>query len=271
MSDIKRVEFQVAGQRHVLTPTADQSTFYGANTASNVPIGSAVTYTGKVTVVDEAGNQVSLTGDETEVLRLTVRRTAPAQLQLIYDRTQEDVDRLYALKRKILTEGLNSLTPEEKAEYMGGMRGAYNASDLNRVGQAVAFIAERFINLPAELAAYREEKGVADDELYHVPYNPATVVVYPKQDWSVADVPTQSQIQTYLNNLAVLRRQLALPADAPAVPSSLNHLTYQTANDIEYLLVLIYEEFLVMEEGLYQKIDRAAEAFMYAGEVYCGE
>ena len=189
----------------------------------------------------------------------------------IFDRTQADVDRVYALKQKILTGGLTSLTAEEKAEYMGGMRGAYNATDLNRVGQAVSYLADRFTDLPGELEAYREEKGVADDELYHVPYDPSTVVVSPKQNWTVADIPTNSQVQTYLNNLLVLRRQLVLPADAPMVPTSLNNLTFDTANQIEYLLWLVNAALVEVENDLYGKIDRAAESFWYAGEVNCGE
>ena len=190
---------------------------------------------------------------------------------LIFDRTQADVDRVYALKQKILTGGLTSLTAEEKAEYMGGMRGAYNATDLNRVGQAVSYLADRFTDLPGELEAYREEIGVADDELYHVPYDPSTVVVSPKQNWTVADIPTNSQVQTYLNNLLVLRRQLVLPADAPMVPTSLNNLTFDTANQIEYLLWLVNAALVKVENDLYGKIDRAAESFWYAGEVNCGE
>lgn len=190
---------------------------------------------------------------------------------LIFDRTQADVDRVYALKQKILTGGLTSLTAEEKAEYMGGMRGAYNATDLNRVGQAVSYLADRFTDLPGELETYREEKGVADDELYHVPYDPSTVVVSPKQNWTVADIPTNSQVQIYLNNLLVLRRQLVLPADAPMVPTSLNNLTFDTANQIEYLLWLVNAALVEVENDLYGKIDRAAESFWYAGEVNCGE
>ena len=53
---------------------------------------------------------------------------------LVYDRTQADVDRVFTLKNKILTEGLSSLSAEEKAEYMAGMKGAYNYGDMNRVG-----------------------------------------------------------------------------------------------------------------------------------------
>ena len=67
---------------------------------------------------------------------------------LIYDRTQADVNRVFTLKNKILTEGLNALSAEEKAEYMAGMKGAYNYTDMNRVGQAVAYIANRMTSLP---------------------------------------------------------------------------------------------------------------------------
>ena len=72
---------------------------------------------------------------------------------LIYDRTQADVNRVFTLKNKILTEGLNALSAEEKAEYMAGMKGAYNYTDMNRVGQAVAYIANRMTSLHSALAA----------------------------------------------------------------------------------------------------------------------
>ena len=40
---------------------------------------------------------------------------------LIFDRTQADVDRVFELKNKILTGGgLSALTSEEQSEYMAG-------------------------------------------------------------------------------------------------------------------------------------------------------
>ena len=191
--------------------------------------------------------------------------------ELVYDRTQADVDRVFTLKDKILTEGLSSLTDEEKAEYMAGMKGAYNYGDMNRVGQAVAYIAGRMTAIPDELAAYRAEKGVDDDPIYKVPYDPSTVVVAAKTDWAMGDTPTQSNAQAYLNDLTVLRKQLALPSDAPLVPTSLDYLTFTIANEIEYLLYVIYAALTAMETERYHRIDRTAEAFVYAGESYCGE
>ena len=119
---------------------------------------------------------------------------------LVYDRTQADVERVFTLKNKILTGGLTALSVEEKAEYMAGMKGAYNYTDMNRVGQAVEYIADRMTSLPEELAAYRAEKGVADDPIYLVPYNPSSVVVSAKTDWAMGDTPTQSLVAAFLNN-----------------------------------------------------------------------
>lgn len=190
---------------------------------------------------------------------------------LIYDRTQADVNRVFTLKNKILTEGLNALSAEEKAEYMAGMKGAYNYTDMNRVGQAVAYIANRMTSLPSELADYRAEKGVDDDPIYEVPYDPASVVVSAKTDWVMGDTPTQPLAKAYLNNLTVLRKQLTLPADAPAVPTTLDQLTYTTANNIEYLLYLIDLTLTEVETELYSKIDLTVAAFAYVNLCYSGE
>lgn len=190
---------------------------------------------------------------------------------LVYDRTQADVDRVFTLKNKILTEGLSSLSAEEKTEYMAGMKGAYNYGDMNRVGGAVAYIANRMTSLPEQLAAYRAEKGVTDDPIYHVPYDPSSVVVVAKTNWAMGDTPTQSLVKAYLNNLMVLRKQLTLPPDAPLVPSSLDNLTFSTANNIEYLLYVIDTTLTEVETELYSKIDRTVDAFAYVGLYNCGE
>lgn len=190
---------------------------------------------------------------------------------MVYDRTQADVDRVFTLKNKILTGGLNALTVEEKAEYMAGMKGAYNYTDMNRVGQAVAYIANRMTSIPNELDAYRAEKGVADDPIYHVPYNPSSVVVSAKTNWAMGDTPTQSLATAYLNDLVILRQQLSLPADAPAVPSTLDGLTFSVANDMEYLLFVIDKTLTEVETELYSKIDRTVAAFYYANLYNSGE
>lgn len=59
-------------------------------------------------------------------------------MNLIYDRTAEDVERALALAKKAEA---GTLTDAEKNEWLAGMKGCYNASDLNRVEAAVKSIA----------------------------------------------------------------------------------------------------------------------------------
>ena len=63
----------------------------------------------------------------------------PQQLDdLIFDRTQSDVSRVQSLTQKMIA---GTATEAEKAEWLGGkMKGAYNASDLNRVCAAVDYL-----------------------------------------------------------------------------------------------------------------------------------
>ena len=59
-------------------------------------------------------------------------------MNLIYDRTAEDVERALALAKKAEA---GTLTDAEKAEWLAGMKGSYNATDLNRVEAAVKQLA----------------------------------------------------------------------------------------------------------------------------------
>lgn len=190
---------------------------------------------------------------------------------LIYDRTAEDVERVKTLKTQIMTNGLSSLSSAERAEYLAGMRGAYNYTDMNRVGQAVAYIAGRMTALPGQLQAYRQSHGVAEDSVYDLPYDPSAVSVTPKTDWSVSDIPTQAQIRIYLANISNLRSILTLPSGTPSPPANLNGMTYTIANNLERILYVIYQRFTEIEAEWYDLIDRATLDHMFTGEVYAGE
>lgn len=91
-------------------------------------------------------------------------------------------------------------------------KGFYNASDLNRVGAAVEYIAGRFTAL-----------GYAC---------PVTV----KKDWLTSDAPTASQLETYRKNIVTLRSRIAVMASTPEVPASMAGLDYVKANNIEQIL-----------------------------------
>lgn len=153
-------------------------------------------------------------------------------LHLITDRTQADVDALNAL----LAKPMSQWTAAEKAALLGGMKGAYNASDLNRVGAAVSYLAGKLHAL-----------GYA-------------VSVSVKQDWANSDSPTDGDMEVYRDNVAALRAVLAVFADTPATPEDLVRLTWREANDIEKILVDV--------DQLIQNLQRS---WYYSGEVCAGE
>lgn len=115
-------------------------------------------------------------------------------------------------------------------------KGFYNASDLNRVGAAVEYIAGRFTAL-----------GYAC---------PVTV----KKDWLTSDAPTASQMEAYRQNIVTLRSQIAVMASTPETPETMRFLDYLKANDIERIL-------LAVEDTL----RRLEKTFWYSGEIYSGE
>lgn len=91
-------------------------------------------------------------------------------------------------------------------------KGAYNYSDLNRVERAVAEISDVL--------------GLG---------------LLTKTDWGMWDIPTASEMERYLNNIAVLRQQVADDVSVPGLPTSMNNLTYTDANNIELVLNAVYE------------------------------
>lgn len=153
-------------------------------------------------------------------------------LKLITDRTQADVDRAAALAQK----GYASMTDDEKTEWDAGLKGKYNATDLNRVGSAVNYVAGRL-----------NTQGYS-------------VTVAPKIDWTDTDSPTPAQLTTYLADVSTIRAALAVYANTPETPADMEKLTYAEANDIERILLDV--------DAL---ITNMMAAWYYAGEIYSGE
>lgn len=156
-------------------------------------------------------------------------------LNLITDRTQADVDRGLYLAG-LWVGGTFTGTDDELAEWNSDLKGFYNASDLNRVGSAMNYVANRFT-----------ESG----------YHP---VISPRIDWTEDDIPRESDMLHYLADLTALRSVLAVMPTTPEVPEDMDGLTYQEANNIEQILLDI--------DSL---ITRMMAAWFYCGDLYCGE
>lgn len=151
---------------------------------------------------------------------------------LVTDRTEADVSRYSELRDK----GWAEMTTAEKAEWVAGMKGAYNASDLNRVASAMAYLSQRFASAG-----------------YSVPVSSPT-------DWANGDIPTKGDMDTYLDDLRRIRAALAVMDTTPSAPGSMDYLTWAKANDIEKILVDVDDA-----------LGRLLLSTFYSGEIYSGE
>ena len=151
---------------------------------------------------------------------------------LITDRTEADVSRY----RELTGKGWAEMTTSEKSEWMAGMKGAYNASDLNRVASAMSYLSQRFASAG-----------------YSVPISSPT-------DWANGDIPTKGDMDTYLDDLRRIRAALAVMDTTPTAPGSMDYLTWAKANDIEKILVDV-------EDAL----GRLLLSPFYSGEIYSSE
>lgn len=149
---------------------------------------------------------------------------------LITDRTAADVVRVHELA----VNGYAGMTAAELAEWLAGMKGAYNAVDLNRVGNALNYLRDRLT-------------GVCGRD----------ITWQAKTDWSITDVITAAQGSAYHDQISDVRAALTYPANAPDVPE-IALLTYAGANDIERILTIC--ETLV---------DNVINAFRYTGAAEC--
>ena len=135
---------------------------------------------------------------------------------LITDRSQSDVDAL----RTLLARGEANWTAEELAEFnLARSKGAYNYTDLNRVTEAMDALDE-------SLRGYGYDTGYSEIE-----------IVPGRTEWKQSDVPTASQMASYLSNVEAIRSVLEVLPTTPETPESMEALTWVEANNIEQILV----------------------------------
>lgn len=130
---------------------------------------------------------------------------------LIYDRTQADVDYAVSLMQ-------NGVHTEES------LRGAYNATDRNRVGSTINYVSELM-----------REIGMSEAQLYV------------KSDWDIYGIIRKEDNDAVLSALRLLKIWLS-EFEIGEVPDSLDGLTFQKANDIERILYNIFGIYLRLTE-----------------------
>lgn len=168
----------------------------------------------------------------TDSLGVFLVDASSVKLQLITDRTAADVEHARLLSAK----GLENMTSAELEECLSGLKGAYNASDLNRVESAVQYLVNR---------------------MFITGNNPFVDV---KTAWTNNEWVTENEATRYLHNIEVLRKAFVAPSNMPEVPQDLNDLTYQDANNIELILEMIDTI-----------ITNISKTWYYSGDIYAGE
>ena len=171
---------------------------YPSYTDSGLTSETAYTYT--LSAVNSAG-----------ISAATTLEVTTTQLILVTDRTEADVAAQNA-------------------------KGTYNASDLNRVGAAMNYVAKRL-----------RSAGYAAN-------------ISAKIDWTDRDIPTNEQMQSYISDLSELRGQLSQAPTTPDCPPDMVNLTWQEANDIERIL-----------QDTDAILTNIIAGMFYSGELYCGE
>lgn len=214
------------GDEHA-PPATVRITANGADTGA-VSIGADGRFTHTVPL-KIGGNTIVVTA--TDIAGLVSTRELYV-IRLITDRAQSDVDRL---TRLYASGPFRDWSAADKEWFLDGVvRGAYNASDLNRVTHAVEYLA-----------------GLLHDRGY-------TAHLEEGADWLITETPTPEEMAVYLANVDRLRSVFAV--DAPETPTDVDALTYGEANDIELILVAV--------DALLPTLSRAMWS---AGEIVCGE
>ena len=126
----------------------------------------------------------------------------------------------------------------------GNDKGAYKASDLNRVGAAMNYVAARL-----------REQG----------YDPH---ISPKTDWMDGEWVTPADEAVYLGDLAELRKQFALYETTPEVPPRILATGIRTNDGLTYVWANNIEQILMDIDALLTNI---AAGWLYSGEIYSGE
>ena len=155
-------------------------------------------------------------------------------LELVTDRTAADVKRW----RQLQSKGYEAMTEAERTEWDSGMKGAYNITDLNRVGNALKYLQNR-LSVTGYLQGYK---------------------ITPKTDWNVSDVPTAADFTAYIRSVNSVREALTMLHTTPEPLSETGGIGFQDANDIEQILT--DTEYL---------LNQLQAMYHYYGDIYCGE
>ena len=153
---------------------------------------------------------------------------------LITDRTILDYERWRTLRDK----GWENMTTEEREEWSGDMKGAYNASDINRVSEVLNYLRDRL-----------KAAGYLGGNEFNL-----------RTNWAVGEIPTLTQFNAYLGAVATVRDAVTQFPETPAAPEIAGGLDFVMANNIERILL-----------DVENVINKMLAARYYLNELFSGE
>lgn len=185
---------------------------------------------------------------------------------LIFDRTLGDVMRVKSLAEIAHTRGL---TAEELAEWNAAVvRGAYNASDINRVGEAIEYTDAYLSEVQSIIDAYRMERGVADDVYFDAQVANPSEMIAPWTDYTISEPPVmKNNVMRTFRAAQVMAERVRIPYTAPDI----SRLTYQDANRVERMIFDAYHYASEKEITRKDAAERMAKAWYHADDLFCGE
>lgn len=128
---------------------------------------------------------------------------------MIYDRTAADVSFAKNVLAKIAA--YEELTESEKEAWLQGMKGCYNASDINRVQAAMRTLSQNLV--------------------YNGYYDAS--ITLPAKTWVERDVPTRADWVEYTSSVHRIRNAFYVYPHEPELPQVGASLTWAGANAIE--------------------------------------
>ena len=155
-------------------------------------------------------------------------------IRLITDRTQADLDQLKAILRRFANG--TQTAADWTAMNNPSQRGAYNDTDLNRVGEAVALLTE---------------------SLNGQGYN---LFTSPRTDWAEADISTATPMAAYLADVATIFQARLVQEPYITLPATIAGLTLAGMNNIEWALVCVDAVTPIVKKS-----------YIYSGESMAGE
>lgn len=127
----------------------------------------------------------------------------------IYDRVIGDVEKV----RQYELRGYDDLIPSEKAEWSAGLKGALNASDVNRIENNLKFLAESL-----------QISGLTF-----------------KTNWTYSDILVRSHQRRILNNFEAIKSKYIFEHDPGRISPPLNG--YQKVNTLEKAILDMYDAY----------------------------